>query len=189
MRGVTFIPLFLALTACASGPYPVTSPYYYIPAGSKVILKQELTIQPNAARVYIQYGHVVTPKEKDNFHAHCSFLSWKVLNVAQHIKPDTFIITKTEKYEDVVQNTASTKQIASIRLAFGMFTSGAPMALIYKTKLTLHSETQPDIRRLICEHWENPDDAYHLTVAQMQQALGDIAEIQVKSTAEKNAQP
>ena len=178
MRNVLLIPILIALTACSSGPYPVTSPYYLIPAGSKVVLKQELTILPNAARVYIQYGRVVTPKEKNNYHAHCSFVSWKVLETAQVIKPDTFIVTNTQHREDIVMLKPA-RQVAALELSFGMFGATGPQSLIYSTELTIHSDTQPDIRRLICGHWENPYDAYHLTVAQMQQVLGNIAEIQL----------
>ena len=178
MRNVIFIPLLLVLVACSSGPYPVTSPYYLIPAGSKLILKQELTILPNAGRVYIQYGRVVSPVEKNNYYAHCSFLSWKVLDTAQVIKPDTFIITKTQHLEDIVTRKQA-RQVATNTLAFGMFGNSAPQALVYSTELSIHSKTQPAIRRFICSYWENPGDAQHLTVAQIQQALGKIAEIQL----------
>jgi hypothetical protein len=178
MRSVLLIPLLLALSACSSGPYPVSSPYYLIPAGSKVVLKQELTILPNAARVYIQYGRVVSPIEKNNYYAHCSFLSWQVLGSEQLIKPDTFIVIETRHLEDIVQLDTG-RQLASNVLAYGVFGDSAPQALVYSTELTIHSDTQPDIRRFICSYWENPGDAQHITVAQIQQALGNIAEIQL----------
>jgi len=180
MRSVLFIPLLLTLSACSSGPYPVNSPYYLVPAGSKVVLNQELTIPPDAGRVYIQYGKVVSPVEKNNYYAHCWFLSWKVLDTTQLIKPDTFIVTNTQHLEDIVKiNTG--RQYASNELAFGMFVDSAPQALIYTTELSIHSDTQPNIRRFACGYWENPSDAQHLTVAQMQQALGSIAVIQLNT--------
>ena len=180
MRSVILFPLFAALAACSSGPYPVSSPYYHIPAGSKLVLKQELTIPPNAGRIYIQYGKVVTPKEKDNYHAHCWFLSWEVLDSAQVIKPDTFIITNTQQLEDVVTRQVS-HQFAMNGLGIGMYGGGSPLALEYSTEFRIHSDLQPAIRRFVCSHWENPDDAKHLTVAQMQKVLGQIAEIQLNT--------
>ncbi|MFV2058257.1 MAG: hypothetical protein ACC707_17465, partial [Thiohalomonadales bacterium] len=45
---------------------------------------------------------------------------------------------------------------------------------IYSTELYLHSEKQPDVRVLTCSHWENPLDASHLSVNQIQNAVGKI---------------
>jgi hypothetical protein len=179
MRSAIILPLLLLLAACNTGPYPVSSPYFQIPAGSKLLLKQELTIPPNAGRVYIQYGKVVTPKEKDNYHAHCWFLSWDVLASAQVIKPDTFIITHSQQQESVVMRQA---RLQFAMNGFGLHgDDGAPMALVYSTEMWIHSETQPAIRRFTCSHWEDPLDANHLTVGQMQKVLGQIAEIQLNT--------
>jgi hypothetical protein len=176
MRYVLIPCLLLTLSACSTGPFPVSSPYFQIPAGSTIVLKQELTIPPNAGRVYIQYGKVVTPKEKDSYHAHCWFLSWDVLDTAQVIKPDTFVVTKSQQLEDVVMRGTDT-QLAMNGAGFGMYEGGGPMALEYSTEMHIHSDKQPVIRRFVCSHWENPTDARHLTVAQMQATLGQIAEI------------
>jgi hypothetical protein len=178
MRKTIICCFVLCVTACTSSPYPVTSPYYRIPAGSQLVLKQELTIPPNAGRVYIQSGKVVTPKEKDAFYPHCWFLSWDVLDTAQTIKPDTFIVIKTQQLEDLVSNTGP-KQTAMNGLALGFLHGSTPMALEYSTEFTIHSESQPRIRRFVCSHWERPDDARHLTVAQMQAVLGNLAEIRL----------
>lgn len=180
MRTKLFFPILLVLVACSTGPYPVSSPYFKIPPGSKLVLHQELTIPPNAGRVYIQYGKVVTPKEKDSFHANCWFLSWNVLETAQVIKPDTFIITRSQQLQNVVQRNTHVLYAAN-SVGFGMSDGGGPMALEYYTEMTIHSDAQPAIRRFVCSHWENPDDAKHLTVAQMQQTLGQIAEIHLNT--------
>ncbi len=172
--------VILSLAACATGPVPVSSPYFRIPDGSKLVLKQELTIPPNAGRVYIQYGKVVTPKEKDDWHAHCWFLSWDVLERTQVIKPDTFIITHSQQLEDVAMRETSW-QFAASQIGIGMTEGGGPMALVYSTEMRIHSDRQPAIRRFVCSHWEDPLDAKHLTVAQMQKALGKIADIQLNA--------
>jgi hypothetical protein len=179
MQRIFIIVVFLSLAACSTGPAPVTSPYFRIPAGSKLVLKQALTIQPNAGRVYIQYGKVVTSKEKDDWHAHCWFLSWNVLDSAQVIKPDTFIITHSQQLEDVALR-QTPQQYAMNGLGIGT-NDGGPMALVYSTEMRIHSDTQPGIRRFVCSHWEDPNDAKHLTVAEMQKTLGQIAVIQINT--------
>ena len=181
MRNVFIFPILIALSACSTSQNPVSSAYYPIPDGSKLVLKQALTIAPDAGRVYIQYGKVVTPNEKDNYHAHCWFLSWHVFESAQVIKPDTFVITRTQQHEDVVA-LQTPRQYAMNGLAFTHDGDGGPLALEYSTELSIHSDLQPAIRQFVCSHWERPDDARHLTVAEMQKVLGDIAEIQLNTS-------
>lgn len=180
------------LTACASGPYPVTSPYYWIPTGSRIELSQPLTIPPNTARVYLQYGKVVSPKEKDRYQPNCWFLSWKLLESGQTIQPDTFVVQSTQKSQDVVQNLSkimlasrSMEIDAGVGLGFGVgignnrgvFAGQAPLAVEYTTTLQIHSDKNPDIKQLACSHWDDPSGGEHLTVEKMQQALGTIARI------------
>jgi len=168
------------LAGCSSGPYPVSSPYYTIPTGSKLVLQHKLTIPPNAARIYIQYGKVVSAKQKDDYHAHCWFESWRVLDTSQVIEPDTFTITRSIQTDDVVQR-SETRRYAMLETAFKSSGAegGGPMALVYSTEMHIHSDKQPDIRRFVCSHWEDPLDARHLTVADMQKALGNIATIKL----------
>jgi len=179
MRKLVFLLFVIAtLDGCATGPYPVTSSYYRIPAGSRLLLKQTLTIPPNRARVYIQYGKVVSAKKKDQYYAHCWFLSSKVLDTAQIITPDTFIVTKTQKYEDDVQ-IQGTYLLAGLHGVTGTHSDGGPTAVEYSTTLTIHSDTQADIIQFVCSYWEDPLDAEHLTVAEIQKTLGDIATIEL----------
>lgn len=177
-----FLPLMagISLTACSSVPAPITSPYYQIPSGSKLILKRPLRIPPNTATVFIQYGKVVSSRQKDNFYAHCWFTSWYVRDQAQVIKPDTFTINDSQQLEDVVSRHTNT-MLAMNGPGIGMNEDGGPMALAYSTVMHIHSDKQPDIRRFGCGYWENPDDAQHLTVAEMQKALGNIARIKIKT--------
>ncbi|MEJ2440062.1 MAG: hypothetical protein P8Z72_10385 [Gammaproteobacteria bacterium] len=176
-----YLPVLTAVmltAACSSVPAPVTSPYYQIPSGSKLVLKQTLTIPPNTASVYIQYGKVVSPQQKDNFYAHCWFTSWYVRDQPQLIKPDTFTITHSQQFEDVVSRGQS-HMLAMNGPVTGVY-DGGPMALDYSTVMYIHSDKQPAIRRFGCGYWENPDDAQHLTVAEMQKVLGSIARIELK---------
>ena len=192
----TGIILTVGLASCAAQQYPVTSPYYHIPPGTRIVLNETLTIPPNSARVYLQYGKVVTPKEKDRYQANCWFLSWKLQNSPQIIHPDTFIVTQSQKNEDYVQNLsnlkfASAAVSAEVGVGVGIgistgkhgmldpFSADTPIATEYTTDIYIQSDTQPDIRRLACSHWDDVHTGEHLTVEQMQSALGKIATIQL----------
>jgi hypothetical protein len=192
-RFLVLVAIISTAAACASGPYPVSSPYYQVPAGTGIELKQTLTITPNSGRVYVQYGKVVTPKERERYHANCWFLSWKVLETPQTIHPDTFIVKGSRKSQDIVQNQSAIK-LASLDLqtaagtgfetvsgkGIGFLANASPMAAVFTTTLDIRSDRQPDIRQLACSHWDDVSSGEHLTVEQMQQALGDIARIAIQ---------
>jgi hypothetical protein len=171
--------LLLILTACQAGPYPPGSPYYTIPTGSQVIIKQPLTIPANTATVYLQNGHPVSPAEIDQYNPHCWLSSWKVLDIPQTIQPGSFVVIGVKDYEELVyQNTGL---IPASSYARNRFTDGSgPTAAEYKTELTIHSDSQPDIRKLVCNHWEDPNGRY-LTTDQIHTALGQYVEIILKS--------
>ena len=170
----------LLLAACQSGPYPVDSPYYRIPVGSQIIVKQPLTISANQARVYIQSGKPVSNKELDQYHPHCWFLSWQRLKQNQVIKPDTFNITRVQYFEEVVLRQIKAQYASLGQWAFRT-SYGSATAVEYKTELTIKSEKNPEIRRLVCNHWEDPNDARHLKISEIKAALGKIAELVLKT--------
>ena len=176
MRNLILFLSFALFTACASRPYPVTSPYYQIPKGSRLILKQPLTIAPNKGRVYIQYGKVVNSMRPDNYYPHCWFLSWTIAPTETIIHPDQFVVTASMKNESYVSQ-QTPLMFASSGLSDRLGMAASVTAIEYLTQLTIHSDKQPDIRQFVCNHWEDPLDAKHLTVAEINQALGDIAEL------------
>lgn len=179
MRPAVFFLILVFITACAtSGPYPASSPYFNIPAGTLLHLQQSLTIPPNTGRVYIQYGKVISNKEKQQYYAHCWFLSHKVLDTAQTINPDTFVVTGSQKLEDVIQQ-ESIYRLASLITVRRSYSNTSITALEYTTRLNIHSDKQPDIIQFLCSYWEDPLDAKHLTIAEMQKALGDIVRIEL----------
>jgi len=62
--------------------------------------------------------------------------------------------------------------------SIGMMFSGAASATaeVYTIEMLLHSDKQPDVLRLSCEHWEDPIDGEYLTLDQIKQAVGQVIE-------------
>lgn len=176
MKKLLLLIQIMLVSACISGPYPVSSPYYQIPAGSHLILKQALTIPPNTGRVYIQGGKVVSNEEKDQYYSHCWFISWKISDTPTLISPDDFLITSSQKDEYYV-NRQKPLLFASAGIIIRSVMSVGATAIEYSTELTIHSDNQPDIRQFVCSHWEDPADAQHLTIAEINKTLGNIAEL------------
>jgi len=177
-----FLPLLvlLPILACKTQSYAENSPYFRIPVGSTVEIRQVLTIPANTARVYIQYGKTTQYQNLDQYEAHCWVLSWKVLPENQTIKPGNFIVTRLRELEDLVRYKNNMQFVRTQNNPYQNINGGVT-AVEYKTELTIHSSEQPDIRKLVCNHWEDPSDARHLSLAEIRTTLGDLITIKLKN--------
>ncbi len=174
----------LIITACTGGGYSESSPYFNIPAGTKIIVKQKLKILPNTGRVYLQYGKVVSPSDRDQYEYNCWFLSWKIKETVQTIEPGTFTVTNTRHTDFLVKSLYDRRlMLASSNEKFNLV-SGAATATEYTTELSIFSEKQPDIRRLVCSYWGDPGYGKQITVPEMRAVLGDIVKIKIWQPAE-----
>lgn len=176
MGKFTIVISLTLLAACVSNRFPVTSPYYEILAGSEIILKQPLTIRPNIGRVYIQYGKLVSNMKPDRYYPHCWFTAWTISVTEVIINPDRFTVIGSKKYERYV-NKHNRLMFAGMVNLFNSRMSASITAIESITELKIQSAKQPDIRRFTCNLWSDPSDAQHLTVAEINQTLGDIAEL------------
>lgn len=164
--------------SCSSGPYPISSPYYDIPAGTELVVNRPLSIAADSARVYLQHGKVVHG-HYDQYEPHCWFLSWKVLPDPQTIPATVFNVLSSQQEDEYVSNPTP------VRLAMdgdmdGLFSGDGPTAVEKITTLKIHSDSQPDIREFSCNYWGDPGDSDPLTVAQMQEAAGSWVKIKVR---------
>lgn len=181
MRILFLIFVTAIFAGCSGGLLTISSPYENGFAGRHLILKESLTIPPHQARVNIQYGKLVRSTDIDQYSVHCWFLSWKVRDTAQIIKPDTFDIIDTQYNEDISKIQAPIL-VASTRLSSNIFMEGPSATVEYSTEYTIYSSMQPDIRKLVCNHWQNQNDGIHLELTEIQAALGEIAKIETTAT-------
>jgi hypothetical protein len=146
-------------------------PPYSLPAASIVSINQELIVAPNTVSVWVQYGKVVDRRNIKLSYANCRFELYTLQAIERKIVPDEVLIRKFVNTTDYVSKGYG--MVASMVDASG--NGGAPMAEIYSTNIYLKSDKQPDLYRLICELWEDPASGSYLTIAQIQETLGDIA--------------
>lgn len=179
MRKLISLLAILILPACQSGPYSVDTPYYQIPAGSRIVIRQELAIPANQARVYFQYGRRVKQSDVNQYYPHCWFLSWRIADKQQLISPDKFVITHVQYLEEVVQRQTRLLFASSQQRVF-LNSDDSIAAIEHKTEMTIESEKNPDIRRLICNQWEDPGDARHVLVSEIRSTLGEFAVLVLK---------
>jgi formylmethanofuran dehydrogenase subunit A len=166
------ILLFLSLTLVAGCQYvpprgedaPLISP----PAGSTLELNRPLRIPSNDASVIIRDGRPEYSYWRlgGAYYPNCDFELRTRAMVERIIQPDVFTITR------VAHEIENVMLVPSV-VASHDTGNGAPHEN-YMTILYLHSDRQPDVFRMTCQHWEDPSDAQHLTIKQIRQALGDL---------------
>ena len=166
-----FIIIFLSLIiqSCTT-----VESYSDIVAGDILFVKKSLVIPAGNARVTLQYGKVASVTEVELYHPRCWFISRVIKNEVQIINAGEFRIVKVRETYESVQRTTG------FPFAGISFASSSPTADEYFTEMDITSETQSNISRLICSHWEDPSDAKHLTLKQINTALGGMANIIVR---------
>ena len=176
MKTPLLVLLTLALTACqTSAEFPVTSPYFQIPIGSRLVLHQPIEIPPNAATVRLQFGKIVSRAHTQEFEPVCVFESKLVGEAAQRIAPDSFEITRVRRDSSMLSAQAAPS--SGLIKTFWRGDVGSSRQY-YKTEMSLRSTKQPQILYMTCQYaWEpglgSFDDPRPLTIAEIRQALGD----------------
>jgi hypothetical protein len=152
-RYLTISLFTVFLTSCAStAKEDGGKPYIYkIPAGSKFVLKKELSIPARAAHVDLQDGKTTKYSQMDKYAPNCRF----EVNAKgeQTIKPATFTVTKVKQ--------------DSVYVTRGV--------LNYVVRFELKA-SDPNIRNLTCGAWGDTTSNNYITITQMQKALGDYFE-------------
>jgi len=149
MKIMFFLVFVIALAGCRTpATYDVNSFAFIIPRGSKLVLKQPLSIPTGSAHIKFQQGKPVGGV--DEYTVNCQF---RVRNLGpQEIQPDTFLITNAGDGEEWVS---------------------APSTRRFFKNLFLKSEKQAEVMTMICQVWAPPRWGRSISVPQMREALGD----------------
>lgn len=168
----------LLLSACSFvPPKDVNSTFYSPPVGSILTLKRKITIPANDARVRIQNGEIQPSYfALDSYYPNCEFELYSVSEKSREVMPDKFTITKVVRNEEIVSLVSPTQVAASGFTASIGFGDSSPI-FDYQTVMNLRSANQPDVFKLTCMQWEDPNDGDHVTITQIRKTLGNIFEL------------
>ena len=136
------------------------SPYFVIPAGSRLVLHQAVTIPAFSAGVYLQGGSWMPWAQISRYHPHCKLELQQPLDSAQTVAPDEFVITRAG--EEV-----ETQEGLEVRARV----------------LELRSERQPRVRRLSCAIWQTAAGGQPVSGRELRQALGEIFTLEIAGRA------
>lgn len=184
------IGLAAVLTACQTASYQgnVNSPYYLVPAGSRLTLTRELTFDPDQLSVYVQNGHVLPFSRLQVYSPFCKFELYKKQETQRVVNPDQIEITRTLRYRtegEFARNGPPPRvQVATVawvaQLSGDQSPGGSPL---YSSvvRMDLRSQKQPDIFRMSCARWFYPGMDKDLTVPQMRQTLSPLFTLRLPS--------
>ncbi|MCI0505800.1 MAG: hypothetical protein L0Z73_06775 [Gammaproteobacteria bacterium] len=165
--------------ACAGTLQPARPmAHQVVKPGAILKLNRDLTIPPDQAGVRMQYGKFTEYRAINQWYPNCRFEVKNPAPAEQIIQPEEFVITQVSTEFQFVA--AEQIKLAAFGIGIGMFgNNGGPTAEVMSTSFYIQSQTQPKVRRLICQHWEDPYDSRHLLLEEIQQALGDIIEFRL----------
>lgn len=142
------------------------SPYFVVPAGSRLVLHQTVTVPAFAAAVYLQGGLWLPQSEISRYQPHCKFELRQPQDTPQTVAPDEFVITRTT---EEVENQTETTQIRS-------------------RVLMLQSERQPQVSRLSCTVWQSIVEGRPVSGRELRQALGQTFTLEIAGRAASSPQ-
>lgn len=180
LQAMPRVALVLTVAMCA-GParaadWGPESPYYRYPAGLTLVLRQTLTVPPDAATVRLQYGRVVASNAVQEHDAHCIFELDTVRETPQTVRPQSMRVLDVRRSVSTFSG-MPVWPFGSIGFRrVGWQDDGGPSHVYFKTEFRLQSEVQPEVRSLTCQSNQMAPGISimrHLTLAQMRQALGD----------------
>lgn len=175
--------LAFSLTACqSSANLPITSPYFEVPVGSRLVLNQSLEIAPTSATLRFQFGKIVSRFDSQDFEPACVFESNIVGESAQRIEADTFEIIRVRRGNTSLSAHAPSR--AGLVAVSSRFIGDGGSRQFYKTEFFLRSKKQPQILAMTCQHAREAGataaELRPLTVAEIQQAVGDYFTLSVQ---------
>jgi hypothetical protein len=183
MRRFALLAVVVFLAACQTASYEgnENSPYYQVPAGSRLILRQAVEIPPYRVGIFLQGGQIKPLSQINQYYPHCKFEVWKIRDLPQPVKPDEFTITKVvQEITDSVS--AGHVQLARVSIGIGVHMGGGDDGAsveTYATRLNLRSEKQPGVFRLSCGQWSYPAAGQHVSIREMRVVLGDVFTLQL----------
>lgn len=185
MKKMIISVMILLTTSCSSSliQHPVTIKEL-LPVGSTLRLTQALTIPKDRSSIYIAFGKVAPLKNfntVDIYEPYCMLRLHDEVPDARQVLADQFKITKIVEWEgyysrlDYRNVTSRHNRESGFRKVATMNASdGGPSIMMHATVIGLHSNKQPEVKEIVCGHWDEQSLVEPLTLEQMKTALGDL---------------
>ena len=145
----------LPLSACSpmAASKDVNSRYYSIPAGSRLILHQDVKYPEGRAHIDIQHGRVVPAL--DNWAVGCE-LELRKLGPGV-VTADTFTVRRAEVSREWVNR---------------------PSTMRFYRTINLDAPNQSNVIKMVCQTWDYPLHGDDIPMSDIREALGSVATLE-----------
>jgi hypothetical protein len=185
MTRIAFLFVAAILAACQpafiNGVPNEASPYFTVPDGSKLVLRQAVSVPARDQNIYFQRGQPMRWNRVNVYGTYCSLGTVGKRNAPQTINPDEFLIRKVSQerhfrlgYAPLLPRT----QVAMLAVVPDIDDSSAAYEVLV-TVMHLQSSKQPDVSELVCADWNTPQGVIPISVRKIRHTLGDWAELQI----------
>ncbi len=154
--------------------------YYSSPLlpGDEVIMLKTLEIPSGKARVYLQDGKIRSYGSSNQYEPFCYFLVKDPLPARQQIKPGTFVVQSVWMDETTVSVEYPVRMASVFSMGMG---GGSRSPIAYQFHIALKAVDQQDMVMICSGAYDMPDQAAPIRLPELRQALGDYAEVRVKT--------
>lgn len=155
-----------------------------LPVGSTLRLTHILDIPAERSFIYIAHGKVATLKNYntvDIYQPYCTFHLYDESQQVRQIIPDQFEVTRIVEWERDFGSIKYKNNTYTNNRAGGLIKTSTrdagPSIVMYATIISLRSTLQPEVKEIVCGHWNDPAEIEPLTLKEMKSALGDLITI------------
>lgn len=168
-----------ALFGCQTPSYlgNENSPYYLVPAGSRLTLERDLPIPAEQLAAYIQNGRVLSNGEVQHLYPFCKFELWRLAPNPRTVPPDDIAITRT--VQEMSPGAVTLASPILLARSFGLRVdsvggAAGPSIHSFSTRMDLRSDKHPDVFRLTCAQWGYPGIDRHVTISEIRRTLAGV---------------
>lgn len=185
MKKILILLVFFLNSSCSvSLDYKRVTIKDLLPVGSTLRLNNALNIPAERSFIYIAMGKVAPLKNYntvDIYEPYCTFHLYDESSQARQVKADLFEVTRIVEWERDFGRINYKNMVYANNLA-GSFmktspNGGGPSIVMYATIISLRSVTQPEVKEMVCGHWNDPHESEPLTFEEMKSALGELITI------------
>lgn len=181
VKRILIILIFLFISACnmpASNPVKTVKETLHI--GSTLELTKTIVFPAEHLYIYIKNGELKKFKNYNTvniYEPYCTIHLDREREQVYQVLPDQFKVTKFMELERDYGSILNEKQKIAHRDRFIKMSTGnntGPSIVMYATIIHLHSTKQPDVKKLVCGHWNDSWEIEPLTLQEIRTALGKL---------------
>ncbi len=169
----------VAIAGCSSTPTArrdQSSPYYAVPVGAVLELREPIRIRAGATRSWLQFGKA-TGDRFDHYAPNCNV---EVRHLDQEnvqlVRPGRFTVRRTQQVREEVVRARRPVRVAALWRVGGGVDAGGPNLIYEGYHLWLDSPEQPEVMRLTCRGaYAEPSNAKPPSIEEIRSVLGGIA--------------